>query len=108
MSAQDEFERKNRCASYWNQAGKEIDLEFSGVARPPAVGPLISELFYSPTLNTCVIAFEITNPHLYYIKDVLTRQMLFNEVGSDVELKHWKDEIAELKKQNKYTVEEVK
>jgi hypothetical protein len=108
----DEFERKIRCAAYWNETGKEIQSEFAGVVRPPAVGVLVHEIFYSPRLNTCVVAFEVPNPRLYQIRDVLTHETLFDELESDISAgfnyKRWKAKIAELKNRNKYTVEEVK
>jgi hypothetical protein len=91
LTKTEKFELKARCAGYWDSAVREFQS---------AGGPTVEELFYSPKLNTCVVALSGTNAEGWAVEDILSHhKYIFYELTKehpDAE-KQWEAKIEELK-----------
>jgi len=75
------FERKEKCATYFDQFKKDLLAD----DRSPFTSSYLTEIFYSPSLETCIAAFHTDYENIpggadiaYMLQDVLSREILFD------------------------------
>lgn len=98
LTPAEEFERKSRCIGYRDQVKKEF--------KDRSDGEELSEIFYSPKLNTCVAVCSImgANFPIFEMRDVLSGKRIYFDSGSYPDVagtqKKFEEKVAELKKSN--------
>lgn len=78
MTTDQLFQKKQECAGKYNDYVKYLNsLDVNSWS-----SFTVLEIFYSPSLNTCIAGTQYSNDSLYFIDDVLTTKEFTNSYGT--------------------------